>query len=107
MHTLYSTEKIGGLPAPFEEYNAGTRVWDNCPLGMILKVAKSMALKQAFTVSELVSREEMDAIQEKEDYFNKDIFIRTEINKSDDNSSNVSELTIREKEIKEIVELVA
>ena len=89
--------------APFDEYNAGTRAWANYPSAMILKVAESMALKRAFTVSGLVSREEMDAIQERDEDFDKDIPRRTEINKSDDNSSNYSELTKREKEIKNIV----
>src|SRR6056297_4247805 len=53
--------------APFKEYNAGTRVWAHYPSAMILKVAESMALKRAFTVSGLVSREEMDVIQTRDE----------------------------------------
>ena len=40
--------------APFQEYFAGTRVWSQYPSAMILKVAESMALKRAFTVSGLL-----------------------------------------------------
>ncbi|MFW6028732.1 MAG: RecT family recombinase [Halanaerobiales bacterium] len=47
--------------APFREYNAATKVWSQYPSAMILKVAESMALKRAFTVSGLVSWEEMDS----------------------------------------------
>jgi len=49
--------------APFEEYNADSKVWRQYPSAMILKVAESMALKRAFTVSGLVSREEMEVAQ--------------------------------------------
>jgi phage recombination protein Bet len=50
--------------APYEEYKADTKTWNNYPSAMILKVAESMALKRAFTVSGLVSREEMDVQQD-------------------------------------------
>jgi len=93
--------------APFKEYNAGTRVWAQYPSAMILKVAESMALKRAFTVSGLVTREEMDVINSREDSGN-------EYNKKPDqikdvSSSKVSEntkatkLSKREEEIKKIV----
>jgi len=85
--------------APFEEYNAGTKVWNSYPSAMILKVAESMALKRAFSVSGLVSREEMDMIQ-KESYNN---------DKNPQNCSQtrdievVNDLSKREKEIKQII----
>jgi len=53
--------------APMEEYNAHTKVWNNYPSAMILKVAESMALKRAFSVSGLVTREEMDVINSNPD----------------------------------------
>ena len=95
--------------APFDEYNAGTRVWANYPSAMILKVAESMALKRAFTVSGLVSREEMDAIQERDEDFEKNIPNQKDLENEDNNDSDskdtnhTSELTKREKEIKNIV----
>jgi phage recombination protein Bet len=46
--------------APYEEYRADKKVWIQYPSAMILKVAESMALKRGFSVSGLVSREEMD-----------------------------------------------
>lgn len=46
--------------APFEEYAADKKVWKQYPSAMILKCAESMALKRAFSVSGLVSREEME-----------------------------------------------
>jgi phage recombination protein Bet len=53
--------------APFNEYRADTKVWYQYPTAMILKVAESMALKRSFSVSGLVSREEMDVQQLEED----------------------------------------
>ncbi len=40
---------------------------DQYPSAMILKVAESMALKRAFSVSALVSREEMEVTQMQDD----------------------------------------
>ena len=46
--------------APFNEYNKGGRgVWGQYPSAMILKVAESMALKRAFSISGLVTEEEL------------------------------------------------
>ena len=47
--------------APFRDYNKGNNVWRQYPHAMILKVAESMALKRAFSLSGLVTREELDA----------------------------------------------
>ena len=48
--------------APFAEYNAGKNpTWRNYPSAMILKVAEAMALKRAFSISGLVTREELAA----------------------------------------------
>jgi phage recombination protein Bet len=51
--------------APFDEYNAGNNpTWRKYPSAMILKVAEAMALKRAFSISGLVTREELDASDE-------------------------------------------
>ena len=47
--------------APFRDYNKGNNIWKQYPHAMILKVAESMALKRAFSLSGLVTREEWDA----------------------------------------------
>jgi phage recombination protein Bet len=47
--------------APFKDYNKGSGTWRQYPHAMILKVAESMALKRAFSLSGLVSREEIEA----------------------------------------------
>ena len=44
---------------PFQDYNKDNKVWNNYPSAMIQKCAESMALKRAFSVSGLVSKEEM------------------------------------------------
>ena len=50
--------------APFNEYNKGGRgVWGQYPSAMILKVAESMALKRAFSISGLVTEEEISDIE--------------------------------------------
>ena len=46
--------------APFRDYNKGTGTWKQYPHAMIQKVAEAMALKRAFSISGLVTREEMD-----------------------------------------------
>lgn len=86
--------------APFEEYNAGTKVWNQYPSAMILKCAESMALKRAFTVSGLVSREEME-VQLSDGQNNDNTTI--DIEPDDSNKSNRRELTPKEQEIKEII----
>src|SRR6056297_913310 len=86
--------------APFKEYNAGTRVWAHYPSAMILKVAESMALKRAFTVSGLVSREEMDVIQEQDNNKPKEY---TNIKPDNKESKKKIKLSKREKEIKKII----
>ena len=48
---------------PFNDYNKDSKVWNNYPTAMIQKVAESMALKRAFSVSGLVSKEEMETEQ--------------------------------------------
>jgi len=97
--------------ASFKEYNAGTRVWAKYPSAMILKVAESMALKRAFTVSGLVSREEMDVIQTRDESANEksklnspDI-IQGAVDAKQDKEVKTKEnkMTKREKEIKAIV----
>ena len=93
--------------APFQEYFAGTRVWTQYPSAMILKVAESMALKRAFTVSGLVTAEEMDVqrLNEK-DKKNPRRPYSMKKKKIDDKEESIeieAELSEREKEIKEIV----
>jgi len=78
--------------APFEEYNASTRVWNSYPSAMILKVAESMALKRAFSVSGLVSKEEMDMIKKDSDNIDQNEPIKI-----------INDLSKREKVIKRIV----
>lgn len=46
--------------APFKDYNRGRDTWAQYPHAMILKVAESMSLKRAFSLSGLVTREELD-----------------------------------------------
>jgi len=82
--------------APFDEYKANTRTWAQYPSAMILKVAESMALKRAFTVSGLVSKEEMEVEQEDIPSEPKNITPKKQ-------SSNGRELTEKEKEIKELI----
>jgi len=49
------------MVVPFKEYNKpGHNAWQNFPSAMIVKVAESMALKRAFSVSGLVSKEEIE-----------------------------------------------
>ena len=50
--------------APFAEYNTGRNSWEKYPSAMILKVAESMALKRAFSISGLVTKEEIGTPQE-------------------------------------------
>ena len=51
--------------APFKDYFAGgSPTWRQYPHAMIVKVAESMALKRAFSLSGLVTQEEMDAGQQ-------------------------------------------
>jgi septal ring factor EnvC (AmiA/AmiB activator) len=75
---------------------------------MILKVAESMALKRAFTVSGLVTAEEMDVqrLNEKDKKNPRRPYSKKK-NKSDDKKDDPieieAELSEREKEIKEIV----
>ncbi|WP_230868249.1 phage recombination protein Bet [Iocasia frigidifontis] len=84
--------------APFNEYKGNAKIWNNYPSAMILKVAESMALKRAFTVSGLVSKEEMDVQSEPNDS-NGPI----DITPADQGNEKLRELTEREKEIAELV----
>ncbi|MCF8000467.1 MAG: recombinase RecT [Halanaerobiales bacterium] len=88
--------------APFEEYNAGTKVWASYPSAMILKVAESMALKRAFSVSGLVSREELDMIQNRDDADNTPEGV-TDIEVEQETTSKDKSLSKREEEIKKII----
>jgi phage recombination protein Bet len=93
--------------SPFQEYCAGTRVWTQYPSAMILKVAESMALKRAFTVSGLVTAEEMDVqrLNEKDKENPRRTYFKKS-KKSDDRNEPIdikAELSEREKEIKAIV----
>lgn len=45
--------------APYREYVKNSPVWRQYPSAMILKVAESMALKRAFSISGLVTQEEV------------------------------------------------
>ncbi|MBR2208101.1 MAG: recombinase RecT [Synergistaceae bacterium] len=45
--------------APYNEYNKGVNVWRQYPSAMIVKVAETMALKRAFSISGLVTEEEI------------------------------------------------
>ena len=45
--------------APFNDYRKNNPVWNQYPHAMILKVAEAMALKRAFSISGLVTREEL------------------------------------------------
>jgi len=93
--------------APFDEYNASSRVWNQYPSAMILKVAESMSLKRSFSISGLVSREEMEVTQMQDDSssFNSEIDSVEVV--SEDNSitskSIKEELTEKETEIKKLV----
>lgn len=93
--------------SPLQEYFAGTRVWTQYPSAMILKVAESMALKRAFTVSGLVTAEEMDVQrlnEEDKKYPRRPYYKKNK--KSDDKEDPIeieAELSGREKEIKDIV----
>lgn len=87
--------------APFKEYRAGTKVWNQYPSAMILKVAESMALKRAFTVSGLVSYEEMEVSQQPNTDTYKGSQRIEEVN-GDDNTGR--ELTKREKIIKVLID---
>jgi len=100
--------------APFEEYNGYNSVWNRYPSAMILKVAESMSLKRAFSVSGLVSQEEMN-IQRLEDKEEKKKSGQDKVVKPADEkeqeravskskSDKVKKLTGREKEIKSIVD---
>ena len=94
--------------APFQEYFAGTRVWSQYPSAMILKVAESMALKRAFTVSGLVTAEEMDVqrLNEKDKENPRRPYSKKKKESQDNENEPIeieAELSDREKEIKKIV----
>ena len=102
--------------APYEEYNAKTKAWNQYPSAMTLKVAESMALKRAFTVSGLVSKEEMQVTRLEEESEPEDITPDRDIKKKSSDSKKLNKssnnkkkgkidnkLSDREKEIKEII----
>jgi len=86
--------------APYDEYNAPSKVWNQYPSAMILKVAESMALKRAFTVSGLVSREEMEVTQMQEEGSNFNSDLETVEVVSEDKKPKLTE---REREIKKVI----
>ena len=98
--------------APFEEYNGYNSVWNRYPSSMVLKVAENMTLKRAFSVSGLVSQEEMDvqrledrekkSSQDKVDKYSDEEKPKKPVSKS--NNGKVKKLTGREKEIKNLVD---
>lgn len=51
---------------PFDEYNQNTTTWQKYPSAMIQKVAEAFALKRAFNISGLVTREELGMDEETE-----------------------------------------
>ena len=53
--------------APFSEYNKGFNAWKQYPSAMIQKVAEACALKRAFSISGLVTEEEIGTGSEKEE----------------------------------------
>ena len=94
--------------APFAEYRADTKVWYKYPSAMILKVAESMALKRSFSVSGLVSREEMD-VQQLQDNDQDNSFSRKNKKRGDfvdvktQKDKQEKSLSKREAEIKKII----
>jgi phage recombination protein Bet len=59
MHHSFKTE------VPFSEYNTGYSVWKSNPSAMILKVAESVCLRKAFSVSGLYCPEEINTEKER------------------------------------------
>lgn len=53
--------------APLKDYNKPSNIWKTYPHAMILKVAEAMALKRAFSLSGLVTTEELGTPDAKED----------------------------------------
>lgn len=100
--------------APYEEYNGYNSVWNRYPSAMILKVAESMSLKRAFSVSGLVSQEEMNIQRledkEQEKKSGQDTVIKPvdeecqEKDASHSQIDKVKKLTDREKEIKALID---
>lgn len=50
--------------APFDSYKTNNKTWSKYPDAMILKVAESMALRKAFSITGVVGEGEMDAQME-------------------------------------------
>jgi len=98
--------------APYEEYRATTKAWRQYPSAMVLKVAESMSLKRAFTVSGLVSKEEMQVRRMNNNKADKSKTQIEDVTKTGKNKSvNVSEedttpdaLSDREQILKEIID---
>lgn len=80
--------------APFDEYDAGSRVWKQYPSAMILKVAESMALKRAFTISGLVSREEMEVTRLQEESTETKETTKERIKERGSSSSPISDVDV-------------
>jgi phage recombination protein Bet len=57
-------KRCTAMSVSFKDYYKETTIWNQYPNAMILKVAEAMALKRAFGVSGMVSKEEMDATLE-------------------------------------------
>src|ERR1700689_4280790 len=52
--------KASSVFVNMKDYNKSTKVWEQYPNSMILKVAEAMALKRAFAISGLVTQEEVE-----------------------------------------------
>ncbi len=58
-------DKCSTMLVSFKDYYKETQIWKSYPNAMILKVAEAMALKRAFSISGLVTSEELGETSEK------------------------------------------
>ena len=98
---------------PFKDYNKNNKVWNNYPSAMIQKVAESMALKRAFSVSGLVSKEEMgyegqQSEQIETPNFEEEQYIKEERKAIQQESEQAEqadqELSVRQQEVMQLLE---
>ena len=100
------------IRVPFQEYfkaNSYKDNWKKYPSAMILKVAESMALKRAFSVSGLVSKEEIGLEEQQEQAsdvpnFTEEQYIKEEREAVQKESEQSNELSERQQEVMEIIE---
>ena len=94
--------------APFKDYKKDNKVWNNYPSAMIQKVAESMSLKRAFSVSGLVSKEEMDLEGQQEEIdvsgFTEEEYIKEERKAIQEESEQSHELSKRQLEVMETID---